>query len=141
MAISKAQREAVTRYEKENYYKITARFPIRYKERLTQAAHAADMSVNNFMVSAALEKIGETYDPDDLIARKKATKQARLEAEAKRWASMTSEEMEVEETRLENKPFEELTKATQEAIKELESGGGEVFDGTASDFLKSMIED
>lgn len=38
-------------------------------------------------------------------------------------------------------PDEIPNKETIEAIQELENGGGNVFEGSASDFLKTMLED
>lgn len=38
-------------------------------------------------------------------------------------------------------PDEEPNKETIEAMRELENGGGEVFKGTAHDFISSMLED
>lgn len=76
-----SQGKAIYKYEKENYYKVSARFPIVYKEKISAAAAAAGISVNNFIVSAALEKIGETYTPENLIERKKAEKAARKQSE------------------------------------------------------------
>lgn len=38
-------------------------------------------------------------------------------------------------------PDETPNAETLEAIQELENGGGEIFDGSAHDFLKMMLED
>ena len=38
-------------------------------------------------------------------------------------------------------PDEELNEDTIEAMRELENGGGEVFKGSAHDFISSMLED
>ena len=38
-------------------------------------------------------------------------------------------------------PEEEPNEETIEAMRELENGGGEVFKGSAHDFISSMLED
>lgn len=37
--------------------------------------------------------------------------------------------------------YDELNEETMEAIRELENGGGEIFEGSTHDFLKMMLED
>lgn len=68
---------AIYEYEKNNYWRVNLRIPLQHKESLQAAAGGADMSVNQFIVSAALEKIGAVYTPKDLIAEKKREKKER----------------------------------------------------------------
>lgn len=54
MAVSKAQIKAVTKYEKENYFKVLTRFPKAQEETIRAAAGD---SLNGFIVRAVMEKI------------------------------------------------------------------------------------
>ncbi len=37
--------------------------------------------------------------------------------------------------------YDDLSEETLEAIKEIENGGGETFEGSTHDFIKMMLED
>ena len=64
-------------YEKAHYWRVNLRVPIKHRESLEQAARDAGMSVNQYIVSAALDTIGAEYVPQDLIGRLKREKAAR----------------------------------------------------------------
>lgn len=52
MAVSEAQKKAVTKYTRENYDKILVTIPKGERERIKAAAEAAGMSMNAFIVDA-----------------------------------------------------------------------------------------
>lgn len=52
--VSKAQMKATAKYEERNYDKILVRFPKGTKEEITKTGN----SLNGFIVSAVIEKLG-----------------------------------------------------------------------------------
>lgn len=53
--VTQAQKKATAKYEKNNYFKTLVRFPIDKENEIKEAAAAT--SLNNFIVSAVLEKL------------------------------------------------------------------------------------
>ena len=65
---SSAAYRANRKYEKENYYIVSVRFPADWKSDIK--AHGKK-SVQSFIIDCVGEKIGRKYNPIDLIARKR----------------------------------------------------------------------
>lgn len=57
MAVTDAQKRATTKYTRENYDKILVTIPKGEREGIKQAAEAAGMSMNAFIVAAIREKM------------------------------------------------------------------------------------
>lgn len=53
--ISEAQKKATAKYHKKNYFQTLVRFPIDKEKEIKEAAAAT--SLNNFIISAVLEKL------------------------------------------------------------------------------------
>lgn len=59
MAYSQAQNKATQKYIKENYARLYISCPKEEKEIFQKAAEKAGMSLNNFFLSAAREKLNK----------------------------------------------------------------------------------
>ena len=74
MTVTKAQKKATAKYEKENYDKILTRFPKNTKEKIKETGAS---SVNNFIVTAVkneLEKYGIKLETSKEIKLPEETK-------------------------------------------------------------------
>lgn len=90
MPISRAQRRATEKYEKENYDKIVVRFPIGTKEKIQRTGAK---SYNEFIKKCVMEKLTDVLDEESkpkkatslaemrkLLDERKAAEQKRKEA-------------------------------------------------------------
>lgn len=59
MPYSAAQHRATMKYNKANYYSVSASFPLAWKESIQAAAAAAGLSVNAWLRTAVEEKLAK----------------------------------------------------------------------------------